>query len=135
MWLILPWRVAFTKTVRRSLRNRVVIAEAAFQRRRRGFEQQSQSHREKSYGFRTFRCLELALYHSLGKLPEPESGPQFSHELPSGPSVPFGGDHWAAAVTTPSTALYRGGPGIQDLLLKLPLTSTPNDGSAHQGDF
>jgi hypothetical protein len=27
----------------------------------------------KSSGFRTFRCLELALYHSLGKLPEPES--------------------------------------------------------------
>ena len=26
----------------------------------------------KSYGFRTFRILELALYHSLGKLPEPE---------------------------------------------------------------
>jgi hypothetical protein len=26
-----------------------------------------------SYGFRTFRRLELALYHSLGKLPEPES--------------------------------------------------------------
>ena len=25
----------------------------------------------KSYGFRTFRFLELALYHSLGKLPEP----------------------------------------------------------------
>jgi len=25
----------------------------------------------KSYGFRTFRCLELALYHSHGKLPEP----------------------------------------------------------------
>ena len=25
----------------------------------------------KSYGFRTFRILELALYHSLGKLPEP----------------------------------------------------------------
>ncbi len=24
----------------------------------------------KSYGFRTFRVLELALYHSLGKLPE-----------------------------------------------------------------
>jgi hypothetical protein len=24
------------------------------------------------YGFRTFRILELALYHSLGKLPEPE---------------------------------------------------------------
>jgi Transposase len=27
----------------------------------------------KSYGFRTFRCLELALHHSLGKLSEPES--------------------------------------------------------------
>jgi transposase len=26
----------------------------------------------KSYGFRTFRATELALYHSLGKLPEPE---------------------------------------------------------------
>jgi transposase len=31
----------------------------------------------KSYGFRTFRCLELALYHSLGKLPEPESPHEF----------------------------------------------------------
>ena len=27
----------------------------------------------KFYGFRTFRCLELALYHSVGKMPEPES--------------------------------------------------------------
>ena len=27
----------------------------------------------KSFGFRTYRVLELALYHSLGKLPEPES--------------------------------------------------------------
>ena len=31
----------------------------------------------KSYGFRTFRCLELALYHSLGKLPEPEASIRF----------------------------------------------------------
>lgn len=31
----------------------------------------------KSYGFRTFRVLELALYHSLGKLPEPESAHDF----------------------------------------------------------
>ena len=31
----------------------------------------------KAYGFRTFRCLELALYHSLGKLPEPESTHDF----------------------------------------------------------
>ena len=26
----------------------------------------------KSYGFRTYRVTELALYHSLGKLPEPQ---------------------------------------------------------------
>jgi transposase len=26
----------------------------------------------KSYGFRTYHVLELVLYHSLGKLPEPE---------------------------------------------------------------
>jgi transposase len=26
----------------------------------------------KSYGFRTYRVLELSLYRSLGKLPEPE---------------------------------------------------------------
>lgn len=31
----------------------------------------------KSYAFRAFRCLELALYHSLGKLPEPESTHEF----------------------------------------------------------
>lgn len=31
----------------------------------------------KSCGFRTFRCLELALYHSLGKLPEPECAHEF----------------------------------------------------------
>jgi transposase len=31
----------------------------------------------KSYGFRTFRCPEVALYHSLGKLPEPESTHDF----------------------------------------------------------
>ncbi len=31
----------------------------------------------KSYGFRTFRTLELALYHSLGKLPEAESTHDF----------------------------------------------------------
>jgi transposase len=31
----------------------------------------------KSYGFRTYRVLELALYHTLGKLPEPESTHDF----------------------------------------------------------
>jgi transposase len=31
----------------------------------------------KSYGFRTYRVLELALYHSLGKPPEPELTHEF----------------------------------------------------------
>src|SRR5688572_13554939 len=31
----------------------------------------------RSYGFRTYRVLELALYHSLGKLPGPESTHDF----------------------------------------------------------
>jgi hypothetical protein len=31
----------------------------------------------KSYGFRIFRITELTLYHSLGKLPEPELTPRF----------------------------------------------------------
>ena len=31
----------------------------------------------KSYGFRTYRVLELSLYHSDGKLPEPESTHDF----------------------------------------------------------
>jgi transposase len=31
----------------------------------------------KSYGFRTYHVLELALYHSLGKLPKPESTHDF----------------------------------------------------------
>jgi transposase len=31
----------------------------------------------KSYGFRTYLVLELALYHSLGKLPEPKSTHDF----------------------------------------------------------
>ena len=31
----------------------------------------------KSYGFRSYRALELALYHLLGNLPEPESTHDF----------------------------------------------------------
>ena len=31
----------------------------------------------KSYGFRTYRCAEIALYHVLGKLPEPEMTHRF----------------------------------------------------------
>ena len=31
----------------------------------------------KSYGFRTYKCTEIALYHALGKLPEPEMTHRF----------------------------------------------------------
>jgi transposase len=31
----------------------------------------------KSYGFRTFRVTEIALYHALGKLPEPDVAHRF----------------------------------------------------------
>ncbi|KEQ15032.1 ISL3 family transposase [Endozoicomonas numazuensis] len=31
----------------------------------------------KSYGFRTYKCAEIALYHALGKLPEPEMTHRF----------------------------------------------------------
>ena len=31
----------------------------------------------KAYGFRSFRKAEVALYHALGKLPEPESTHRF----------------------------------------------------------
>ena len=37
----------------------------------------------KSYGFRTFHVTEIALYHALGKLPEPNVAPtDFSDEAP-----------------------------------------------------
>jgi transposase len=52
-------------------------SKAAFQRRRRGPEQQGQSHHEKILRLSHLPCLELALYHSLGKLPEPESTHDF----------------------------------------------------------
>jgi len=31
----------------------------------------------KAYGFRTIECLQIALYHELGKLPEPEFDHRF----------------------------------------------------------
>jgi len=44
----------------------------------------------KSYGFRTYRVLELALYHSLGKLPKPESAHDFLlTNLLEGPAALF----------------------------------------------
>jgi transposase len=31
----------------------------------------------RSYGFRTYKAMETALYHNLGRLPEPESTHRF----------------------------------------------------------
>ena len=31
----------------------------------------------RSYGFRTYKAMEMALYHTLGRLPEPESSHRF----------------------------------------------------------
>jgi transposase len=31
----------------------------------------------RSYGFRTYEAMEIALYHNLGRLPEPESPHRF----------------------------------------------------------
>ena len=31
----------------------------------------------RSYGFRTYKAMEIALYHNLGRLPEPESTHRF----------------------------------------------------------
>jgi len=36
----------------------------------------------RSYGFRTFDAMEIALYHTLGRLPEPESAHRFCRRLP-----------------------------------------------------
>jgi transposase len=37
-----------------------------------GFNNKAKLTLRKSYGFRSFRAMELALYHSLGALPEPQ---------------------------------------------------------------
>jgi transposase len=42
-----------------------------------GFDNKAKVTMRKSYGFRTFRITELALYHALGKLPEPELTHEF----------------------------------------------------------
>ena len=51
--------------------------ETAFQRRCRGLNNKAKVSMRKAYGFRTFRVLELALYRSLAKLPEPETTHDF----------------------------------------------------------
>jgi len=42
-----------------------------------GLNNKAKTTMRKSYGFRTFRVLELSLYHTLGKLPEPKLAHRF----------------------------------------------------------
>ena len=42
-----------------------------------GLNNQAKVSMRRSYGFRTYRVLELASYHSLDQLPEPESTHDF----------------------------------------------------------
>ena len=42
-----------------------------------GFNNKVKLTMRKGYGFRTFRTLEIVLYHALGKLPEPDCTHKF----------------------------------------------------------
>jgi len=42
-----------------------------------GFNNKAKLITRKAYGFRTFRATEVALYHTLGALPEPETTHRF----------------------------------------------------------
>jgi len=42
-----------------------------------GFNNKAKLTTRRAYGFRTFRAIEVALYHALGNLPEPEPTHRF----------------------------------------------------------
>ena len=42
-----------------------------------GFNNKAKLTTRKAYGFRSYRCLEIALYHTLGQLPESETTHRF----------------------------------------------------------
>src|SRR5689334_1119570 len=72
------------KKIARSLRNHRELILNYFRAQKQlpsgvveGLNNKAKVTMRKSYGFRTYRVLELALYHSLGKLPEPESTHDF----------------------------------------------------------
>src|SRR5579864_3831004 len=77
-------RVHLMKSITRSLRRHRELILNYFRAQKllssgvvEGLNNKAKVTMRESYGFRTFRCLELALYHSLGKLPEPESTHEF----------------------------------------------------------
>jgi transposase len=42
-----------------------------------GFNNKAKLTTRKAYGFRSYRCIEIALYHTLGQLPEPQATHRF----------------------------------------------------------
>jgi transposase len=77
-------RIEPMKKIARSLRNHRGLILNYFRAQKllssgvvEGLNNKAKVTMRKSYGFRTYRVLELALYHSLGKLPEPESTHDF----------------------------------------------------------
>ena len=77
-------RIEPMKKIARTLRKRRVPILNYFKAKKEfssgvveGLNNKAKVTMRRSYGFRTFRILELALYHSLGKLPEPELTHEF----------------------------------------------------------
>ena len=77
-------RIEPMKKIARSLRNHRELILNYFRAQKllssgvvEGLNNKAKLTMRKSYGFRTYRVLELSLYHSLGKLPEPESTHDF----------------------------------------------------------
>jgi len=77
-------RVEPMKRIARSLRNHGELILNYFRAQKlissgvvEGLNNKAKVTMRKSYGFRTYRVLELALYHTAGKLPEPDSTHDF----------------------------------------------------------
>ena len=77
--LVMRSRIEPMKKIARSLRQHRPLILNYFKAHKQfssgvieGLNNKAKVTMRKSYGFRTFRVLELALYHSLAKLPEPE---------------------------------------------------------------
>ena len=77
-------RIEPMKKIARSLRQHRQLILNYFQAQKlissgvvEGLNNKAKVTMRRSYPFRTFRVLEFALYHSLGKLPEPESTHDF----------------------------------------------------------
>ena len=77
-------RIEPMKKIARSLRNHRELILNYFRAQKmlssgvvEGLNNEAKVTMRKSYGFRAYRVLELAPYHSLGKLPEPESTHDF----------------------------------------------------------